>query len=76
MGGLRCPEDIGIIGLNDIEMARWQNFDLTTIRQPIAEIIDASIDLVIGTIEKPDRHPETRLFPCRVIELGTLRLVR
>lgn len=74
--GLRCPEDIGIIGLNDMDMARWQNIDLTTIRQPIPEIIGASIDLVIATIEQPDRHPETRLFPCRVIERGTLRPVR
>ena len=73
--GLSCPEDIGIIGLNDMDMARWQNIDLTTIHQPIAEIIGASIDLVIGTIAHPDRHPETRLFPCRVVERGTLRPV-
>jgi DNA-binding LacI/PurR family transcriptional regulator len=71
--GLRVPQDIGIIGLNDMAMARWENINLTTIRQPIPEIIAASIDLVIGTIERPDRHPETRLFPCRVIERGTLR---
>ena len=71
--GLSVPGDIGLIGLNDMEMAGWQNIDLTTIRQPIAEIIEASIDLVVATIERPDRHPETRLFPCRVIERGTLR---
>jgi DNA-binding LacI/PurR family transcriptional regulator len=69
------PGDIGLIGLNDMEMAGWQNIDLTTIRQPIAEIIEASIDLVVATIERPDRHPETRLFPCRVIERGTLHAV-
>jgi len=74
--GLRVPQDIGIIGLNDMDMARWQNIDLTTIRQPVAEIIGASIDLVVATIEDPGRHPETRLFPCRVIERGTLRPVR
>jgi DNA-binding LacI/PurR family transcriptional regulator len=73
--GLRCPEDIGIIGFNDMDMARWQNIDLTTIRQPIPEIIGASIDLVVATIEDPGRHPETRLFPCKVIERGTLRPV-
>ncbi len=71
--GLRCPEDIGIIGLNDMQMAAWQLINLTTIRQPVAEIIGASIDLVVATVENPKRHPETRLFPCRVIERGTLR---
>lgn len=71
--GLSCPDDIGIIGLNDMQMSGWQNINLTTIRQPVAEIISASIDLVIGTVEEPKRHPETRLFPCRVVERGTLR---
>jgi DNA-binding LacI/PurR family transcriptional regulator len=74
--GLSVPGDVGLIGLNDMEMARWENIDLTTIRQPIAEIIGASIDLVVGTIAHPDRHPETRLFPCRVVERGTLRPAR
>lgn len=71
--GLRCPADIGIIGLNDMDMARWPNINLTTIRQPIDQIIGASIDLVMSTIENPERMPETRLFPCTLVERGTLR---
>jgi DNA-binding LacI/PurR family transcriptional regulator len=73
---LRVPDDIGVIGLNDMAMARWENINLTTIRQPIAEIIGASVDLVVGTIDQPERHPETRLFPCRIVERGTLRPFR
>jgi DNA-binding LacI/PurR family transcriptional regulator len=71
--GLTVPGDIGLIGLNDMEMSRWQNIGLTTIRQPVAEIIDAAIDLVVATIECPDLAPETRLFPCQVIVRRTLR---
>ena len=73
--GLSVPGDIGLIGLNDMEMSRWQNIGLTTIRQPVAQIIEAAIDLVVATIEAPERHPEVRLFPCRVIERRTLRAV-
>ena len=71
--GLRVPDDIGLIGLNDMEMAGWQNIDLTTIRQPIAEIIEASIDLIVAMLSMPEMTPEARLFPCEVIERGTLR---
>jgi DNA-binding LacI/PurR family transcriptional regulator len=56
-------------------MARWQIFDLTTIRQPIADIIAASIDLVVSSLDSPDCPPVVRLFPCEVIERGTLRPV-
>jgi DNA-binding LacI/PurR family transcriptional regulator len=74
--GLRVPEDIGLIGLNDMEMARWQNIDLTTIRQPIRQIVDSSIELVTALLEDPERHPEARLFACEIVERGTLREVR
>lgn len=71
--GLDVPRDIGLIGLNDMEMSRWQNIALTTIRQPVAQIISSAIELVIATIETPSLLPEVRLFPCDVIERGTLR---
>ncbi|MBV2360607.1 LacI family transcriptional regulator [Thalassococcus sp. CAU 1522] len=71
--GFAVPGDVGLIGLNDMEMAGWQNIDLTTIRQPIAEIINSSIELVVATVADPGRYPEARLFPCRIVERGTLR---
>jgi DNA-binding LacI/PurR family transcriptional regulator len=71
--GLNVPDDVGIIGLNDMEMARWENINLTTIRQPVSEIINSSIELVVATLEKPGGFPEARLFPCQVVERGTLR---
>jgi len=71
--GLCVPDNIGIIGLNDMEMARWENINLTTIRQPIRQIIDSSIELVVAMLDDPDRYPEARLFSCEVIERGTLR---
>lgn len=74
--GLDVPKDIGIIGLNDMEMAGWQKFDLTTIRQPVREIISSSVELIIAMLEDPGRYPETRLFSCSVVERGTLRAAR
>ncbi|MBU2936653.1 MULTISPECIES: LacI family DNA-binding transcriptional regulator [Pacificibacter] len=71
--GLRVHEDIGIIGLNDMEMSGWENINLTTIHQPIRQIISSSIELMVAMLDEPDRYPEARLFPCRVVERGTLR---
>jgi len=71
--GLAVPEDIGIIGLNDMEMAAWENFNLTTIHQPVREIISSSVELIIAMLEDPERYPESRLFSCSIIERGTLR---
>jgi DNA-binding LacI/PurR family transcriptional regulator len=71
--GLQVPQDMGIIGLNDMEMAAWENIDLTTIRQPIKEIVGASIEMMAAMLDDPSRYPEARIFPCTVVERGTLR---
>lgn len=71
--GLSVPGDIGLIGLNDMDMSRWPMIGLTTIRQPVSDIIDAAIDGVVAAIAEPDRLAESRLFPCQVIDRDTLR---
>lgn len=71
--GLSVPQDVGLIGLNDMEMASWQNIDLTTIRQPVSDIINASLDLIVSMLNEPDHPPQSRLFPCTVMERGTLK---
>lgn len=71
--GLKVPEDVGIIGLDDMEIAGWENISLTTIQQPIGRIVEATIDLIAAMLENPNREPEARLFPCKIVERGTLR---
>lgn len=71
--GLQVPDDVGLIGLNDMEMSSWQNIDLTTIRQPVSDIINASLDLVVSMLNEPDHPPQSRLFPCTVMDRGTLK---
>ncbi len=71
--GLNVPGDIGVLGLNDMEMAGWANIGLTTIRQPVAEIIGASLDRVIALLDDPGMAPDSRTLPCTLVERGTLR---
>ncbi len=71
--GLTVPDDIGIVGLNDMEMSRWEIINLTTIRQPIPEIIEASLEAIVAQIDSPGGPTEAQIFPCELIERGTLR---
>lgn len=71
--GLSVPHDVGLIGLNDMEMAGWENINLTTIRQPIAEIVAVSIDMVMALLDPEGGKPASRVFDCTVVERGSLR---
>ncbi|MEP3198369.1 MAG: LacI family DNA-binding transcriptional regulator [Lentilitoribacter sp.] len=70
--GYNVPADIGFIGLNDMEIASWQNINLTTIKQPITDIINSSLELMFEMLEDPDHEPQAKIFPCEIIERGTL----
>ncbi|MDO6590161.1 transcriptional regulator [Loktanella sp. D2R18] len=74
--GLSVPDDVGIIGLNDMEMAGWDNINLTTIHNPITEIIASSVNLVADMVQDSAMTPQARLFACHVIERGTLRALK
>lgn len=41
--GLRIPEDVCVVGFDDIEQAAWASYALTTFSQPVDEIVKNSI---------------------------------
>jgi LacI family transcriptional regulator len=57
--GLSVPDDIAIIGFDDLPLAVVQDSPLTTIRQPIVQFGFKSVEMLIDLIEngiKPPRH--------------------
>ncbi|HWR15344.1 MAG TPA: LacI family DNA-binding transcriptional regulator [Terriglobales bacterium] len=49
--GLRVPEDISVIGFDDIESAAYQTLGLTTIRQPLRKMGSIAAETLIRRIE-------------------------
>ncbi|MDD4494517.1 MAG: LacI family DNA-binding transcriptional regulator [Eubacteriales bacterium] len=49
--GLSIPEDVSIIGFDGIEMTKYYNPSLATVKQPCGDIAQKSIELLIKKIE-------------------------
>jgi DNA-binding LacI/PurR family transcriptional regulator len=49
--GLRVPEDVSIVGFDDISIAEVAQPGLTTIRQPVKMLSQALVTMLIGRIE-------------------------
>ncbi|MFF2845335.1 LacI family DNA-binding transcriptional regulator [Streptomyces sp. NPDC058001] len=69
--GLRIPEDLSVVGFDDLPVARWVGPPLTTVRQPLTEMAEAAARLVLdlGRTEGPE--PTTTR-----VELATSLVVR
>lgn len=44
--GLDVPAQLSVVGFDNIELADWGSYGLTTYRQPVAEMIEATVDMV------------------------------
>lgn len=73
---LKVPEDVSIIGFDDIPMAAWSGIDLTTMRQQSGQMVEAAIEILKQRIDQPERGPEFRLEPGKLIIRQTVRLDR
>ncbi|HTF45357.1 MAG TPA: substrate-binding domain-containing protein, partial [Terriglobales bacterium] len=48
--GLRVPEDVSVVGFDDIESAAYQNPGLTTVRQPLRRMGQLAAETVLQRI--------------------------
>ena len=60
--GVRVPEDIALIGYDDIDFARSAAVPLSSIRQPSADIGATAIDLLLAATESPNAAPRHVVF--------------
>jgi len=69
---LRIPEDIGIIGFDNIPQASWQSYQLTTMSQDVNQMVLATVGVLLNQIQH-EIQPEHIVIPCEIIERNTLR---
>ena len=67
--GLRVPEDLSVIGFDDIAQAGWDAYRLTTFAQPVDEIAAAGIEWLTAP------EPEATLIrlPARMVWRDSVR---
>ncbi len=65
--GLRCPEDVSVVGYNDIPVSRFVSPPLTTIEMPAEELGAEAARMALGLIEDPTPRGQMVVLPARLI---------
>mgnify|MGYP005812489477 CR=1 FL=1 len=71
--GLRVPQDVGLVGFDDIPAASYTTPPLTTVRQPLQSMGGRAVELLIDQIERGLSEPqEVRMETQLVVRGSTL----
>lgn len=72
--GLKVPEDVSVIGYDNITMAGWPSHRLTTVAQPLEEMMAATVDLARKlAAEALTDQRILRVPPGPLVQRGTVR---
>jgi LacI family transcriptional regulator len=65
--GMRVPDDVAVVGFDDLDVATQSTPQLTTIRQPIQQKGSAAADLLIDLIDGNIEGPRQVLLPTQLV---------
>ena len=73
--GLKVPADLSVVGFDDLPSASWPSYDLTTIRQPVEDMADVAIDLLLQRIKSRNTIAKTHLMAGHLIVRGSTKIL-
>jgi DNA-binding LacI/PurR family transcriptional regulator len=73
--GIKIPDELGIVGFDDIEMAAWPAYSLTTVKQPIGHMVDTTLEVLLNAIESQHTGTVMKWIPTTLVERNSTRAI-
>lgn len=72
--GLRCPEDVSVVGGTGLELSRYASPTLSVIQQPMQRIGQSAVEMLLAMVQSQTRRVPGTLLACDFIQRESLRL--
>ncbi|MDZ4993045.1 LacI family DNA-binding transcriptional regulator [Clostridium perfringens] len=73
--GLKVGEDMSIIGFDGMDISKYYNPGITTVKQPKKHMANNSIDLLLSLLAKKEEHKHI-IFETKIIERDSCKDIR
>jgi DNA-binding LacI/PurR family transcriptional regulator len=70
--GLRVPEDVKVVGFDDIAQSHWKSYNLTTVKFDLEERVRALVRLILRRLNDPDAPALQETLQTRLVVRGTV----
>lgn len=71
--GRLIPDDLSVIGFDDIPQAAWNAYQLTTFRQPVRMLTDQVMEVIRQRAAAPESPRAVFTLPATLVVRGTVR---
>jgi LacI family transcriptional regulator len=71
--GISIPGEVSVVGYDDVQIASWGSYDLTTVRQRANVMVEQAIDILLTRIDRPDTPPRRVRLDGPLIIRGSAR---
>lgn len=72
--GLKIPQDVSVVGYDDVAVAAWPSYDLTTVRQPANRMVAETVDILLSKIDDPQIAPKQLEIDGPLVIRGSARI--
>ena len=72
--GLSIPDDLSIVGYDDVGPARWTSYGITSMSQPMKRMVEATVNILMGQISSGEIEAEHRILSGDLIVRTSARL--
>jgi len=69
---LRVPEDVKVVGFDDIAQSHWKSYNLTTVKFDLEERVRALVRLILRRLNNPDAPALEETLNTRLVVRGTV----
>ncbi len=70
--GLRVPQDVSVVGFDDVPQAAWAGYQLTTVVQDVPAMVAATVTLLKERMDDTE-SARSIVIDCRLVERGSVR---
>lgn len=71
--GLSVPGDVSVVGYDDVPIAAWPAYNLTTVRQGANRMVAETVAILIDLIDTPDAEPRRIAIDAPLMVRGSAR---
>ena len=74
--GLSVPDDVSVVGYDDVPAAAWPAYNLTTVRQPSNRMVDETVQILMDQIDDNQSDPRRLAIDGPLIVRGSAKIPR